>query len=85
VVSTGLAILNVPEDQVARLFGQLSIPVGQQLPQHRAGLSSCKRDVQCAESLLQSASGACGQVMCPALGQAERDGQIVVVKVVPED
>ena len=53
-----LAILDVPEDQVARLFGQLSIPVGQQLPQHRAGLSSGKRDVQRTEGFLQPTSGA---------------------------
>ena len=84
-MGAGLALSDVPGNQLACLFGQLPIPAGQQLPQHRAGLSSGKRDVQCAESLLQSASGACGQVMCPALGQAERDGQIVVVKVVPED
>jgi hypothetical protein len=53
-----LALSDVPDDQVARLFGQLPIPVGQQLPQHRAGLSSGKRDVQRAEGFLQSPSGA---------------------------
>jgi len=53
-----LALLNVPDDQVSRLLGQLPIPVGQQLPQHRAGLSSGKRDVQCTEGLFQSLSGA---------------------------
>ena len=66
-MGAGLALPDVPDDQVARLFGQLPIPVGQQLPQHRAGLSSGKRDMQCAEGFLQSASGPCGQVMRPAL------------------
>jgi hypothetical protein len=57
-MGAGLALPDVPDDQVAHCLGQLSIPVGQQLPQHRAGLSSGKRDVQCAEGFLQSPSGA---------------------------
>ena len=57
-MGAGLALLDVPDNQVARLFGQLPIPVGQQLPQHRAGLPSGKRDVQRAEGFLQAASGA---------------------------
>jgi hypothetical protein len=32
VMGAGLALPDVPDDQVARLFGQLPIPVGQQLP-----------------------------------------------------
>jgi hypothetical protein len=56
-MGAGLALPDVPDDQVARFLGQLSIPVGQQLPQHRAGLSSGKRDVQCAEDFLQPSSG----------------------------
>jgi hypothetical protein len=66
-MGAGLAFPDVPDDQVARLFGQLPIPVGQQLPQHRAGLSSGKRDVQCVEEFLQPTSGACGKVVRPAL------------------
>ena len=66
-MGAGLALSDVPDNQLARLFGQLPIPVGQQLPQHRAGLSSGKRDVQCAEGFLQPAPGARGQVMRPAL------------------
>jgi hypothetical protein len=66
-MGTGLALPDVPGDQVARLFGQLPIPVGQQLSEYRAGLSSGKRDVQRAEDFFQSASGASGQVMHPAL------------------
>jgi hypothetical protein len=57
-MGAGLALPDVPDDQLARLFGELPIPVRQQLPQHRAGLSPGKRDVQCAESFLQSASSA---------------------------
>jgi hypothetical protein len=57
-MGAGLALADVPDHQIACLFGQLPIPVGQQLPQHRAGLSSGKRDVQCAEGFPQSASGA---------------------------
>jgi hypothetical protein len=57
-MGAGLALPDVPDDQVARLFGQLPVPVGQQLPQHQAGLSSGKRDVQRAEGFLQSPSGA---------------------------
>ena len=64
---TGLALPDVPDDQVARLFGQLPIPVGQQLPQHRAGLASGKRDVQRSEGFLQPALGARSQVVRPAL------------------
>ena len=58
VLGAGPAVLDVPDDQVARLFGQLPIPVGQQLPQYRAGLPSGKRNVQRTESFLQAASGA---------------------------
>jgi hypothetical protein len=72
-MGAGLALSDVPSDQVARLFGQLPIPVGQQLPDYRAGLSPGKRDVQYAEGFFQSASGACGQVIRPALGHAEHD------------
>jgi hypothetical protein len=57
-MGTGLALPDVPDDQVARLFGQLPIPVGKQLPQNRAGISSGKRDVQCTEGFFQSLSGA---------------------------
>ena len=64
---TGPAFPDVPDDQVARLFGQLPVPVGQQLPQHRAGLTSGKRDVQRTEGFLQPALGARSQVVCPAL------------------
>ena len=84
VLSAGLALADVPDNQVARLFGQLPVPVGQQLAQGRAGLPSGQRDVQGAEGFLQQGSGACGQVVRPALGDAEHDGQIAVVKVVPE-
>ena len=66
-MGAGLALPDVPDDQLACLFGQLPIPAGQQLPQYRAGLSSGKRDVQCAEGFLQPASGARGQVVRPAL------------------
>ena len=38
VIEAGLALLGVPDDQVARLLAQLPIPVGQQFPHHRAGL-----------------------------------------------
>ena len=58
VMGAGLALLDVPADQVARLLGQLPIPVGQQLPQHRAGLPSGKRDVQRTEGFLQPTAGA---------------------------
>jgi hypothetical protein len=48
-MGAGLALSDVPDDQVARVFGQLPIPVGQQFPQRWAGPSSGERDVQCAE------------------------------------
>ena len=56
VTGAGLAFLDVPNDQVARLLGQLAIPVGQQLSEHRAGLPPGKRDVQCTEGFLQPAA-----------------------------
>jgi hypothetical protein len=55
-MGAGLALLDVPDDQVARLFGQLPIPADQQLPQYRAGLPSGKRDVQRLEGVLQPAA-----------------------------
>jgi hypothetical protein len=58
MMGAGLALLHVPVDQLTRLLGQLPIPVGQQFPQHRAGLPSGKRDVQRSEGFLQPTSGA---------------------------
>ena len=58
VMGAGLALPDVPADQVARLLGQLPIPVGQQLPQHRAGLPPGQRDVQRTEGFFQLAAGA---------------------------
>ena len=52
VIGAGLALLDVPDDEVARLLGQLSIPVGQQFPYHRAGLPPGKRGAQRTERLL---------------------------------
>ena len=52
VIGAGLALLDVPDDQVARLLGQLSIPVGQQFPHHRAGLPPGKRGAQRTERFL---------------------------------
>ena len=66
VIGAGLALLDVPADQVARLLGQLPIPVGQQFPQHRAGLPPGKRGVQRTERFLQPTPGACGQGVRPA-------------------
>jgi hypothetical protein len=56
-MGAGLALPDVPDDQVTRIFGQLPIPVSQQLPQHRAGLASGKRDVQGTEGFFQSPPG----------------------------
>jgi hypothetical protein len=66
VMGARLALLDVPDDQGARLIGQLPIPVGQQLPQPRAGLPPGKRDVQRTESFLQPTAGADGLCMRPA-------------------
>ena len=66
-MGAGLALSDVQDNQLACLFGQLPIPAGQQLPQYRAGLSSGKRDVQCAEGFLQPAPGARSQVVRLAL------------------
>lgn len=52
VIGAGLALLDVPDDQVARLLGQLSIPVGQQFPYHRTGLPPGKRGAQGTERFL---------------------------------
>jgi hypothetical protein len=49
MIGAGLALLDVPDDQVTRLLGQLSIPVGQQFPHHRAGLPPGKRGAQRTE------------------------------------
>ncbi len=56
-MGASLALPDVHDDQVARLFGQLPIPVGQQLPEYAAGLTTGERDVQCAEGFFQSPSG----------------------------
>jgi hypothetical protein len=52
LINAGLALLDVPRDQVARLLAQPPIPVGQQFPHHRAGLSPGKRSAQRTERFL---------------------------------
>jgi hypothetical protein len=47
-----MALLDVPGDQVARLLGQLPIPVGEQFPHHRAGLPPGQRGAHGAERFL---------------------------------
>jgi len=66
VIGASLALLDVADDKVARLIGQLPIPVGQQLAQHWAGLPSRKRDVQRTESFIQPTAGADGLFTRPA-------------------
>jgi hypothetical protein len=57
-MGTSPALPYVPDNQLARLLGQLPVPVGQQLSQRRTGLPSGKRDVQRTEGFLQPTSGA---------------------------
>jgi hypothetical protein len=52
LINAGLALLDVPRDQVARLLAQPPIPVGQQFPHHRAGLPPGKRSAQRTERFL---------------------------------
>jgi hypothetical protein len=84
VIDAGLALLGVPQDQVTRLLGELPIPVRQQFPDHRAGLSSGKCSAQRTERLLQPTTGACGQDARAIHRHAERNGEIVVKQIVPE-
>jgi hypothetical protein len=79
-----MALLDVPGDQVARLLGQLSVPVGQQLSDHRAGLPPGQCGAQRTERYLQPSTGPRGQGARPAQRHAEHDSQIVVIQVVPE-
>ena len=57
VIGAGLALSDVPDDQVARLLGQLPVPVGQQLRQHRAGVPPGERDAQRTEGFIQPGLG----------------------------
>jgi hypothetical protein len=57
-MGAGLALLDVPGGQVERLLGQLSIPVGQQFSQHRAGLPPGKHGEQRTERFLQPIASA---------------------------
>jgi hypothetical protein len=57
-MGAGLALLDVPPDQVTRLLGQLPIPVDQQFPQYRAGLPPGQRGVHRTERILQPTAGA---------------------------
>jgi hypothetical protein len=83
-MGAGPALPDVPDDQVAGVLRKLPIPVGQQLSQYGAGLPPGQRDMQGTKSFLQLSAGTFGQGVRLALRRAERDGQIVVVQVVPE-
>jgi len=52
VIDAGLALLDVPEDKVARLLGELPIPVGQQFRYHWTGLPPGKCGAQRSERFL---------------------------------
>jgi len=52
LINAGLALLDMPRDQVARLLAQLPVPVGQQFPHHRAGLPPGKRGAKRTQRFL---------------------------------
>jgi len=52
VIRASLTLLDVPDDQVACLLGQLSIPVGQQFPYYWASLPPGQRGAQHTERFL---------------------------------
>ena len=84
VSGADLALLDVPANEVARLLGQLPIPVGQQLPEYRAGLAPGAHDEQCPEGFLQPRAGTGGQGVRAARRHAECLGEIGAIQVVPQ-
>ncbi len=71
----------MPADQLARLFGQLAFPVGQQLIEGRTSFSPGAGNEQRIESLLQVALGAGSQGMRPAPRHAKGGRKIGVIEV----